>query len=124
MISEFGLSHISCIRVTDLLDPSPGASDTMTEDEYISSIPNVRARFLAHEVPGSEVETALKSDVGVFNTYQAYIKFLADGFPGRKEHELEQTAIRMLKNGAVSAIPPLILVLNLLVWADILGSCH
>lgn len=107
LISELGLTHISFVRVADLLDPASGfTEDNLTEEEYVSSIPGLRARFLAHEVPGFDVENALKTDVGVSNTYRGYVKFLADGFAASKdEQELSQIAKSMLKNGAVSCTP-------------------
>lgn len=102
LISELGLSHISFVRVADLLDPTPGIfEDVMTEEEYVSSVPGVRARFLAHQLPGLDLESALKTQTGVRNTFKGYLKFLEDAYTSSKE-ERESIAKNMLKNGAVS----------------------
>jgi hypothetical protein len=121
-VSELGLSHISFVRVSDLLKPISGTfEDVMTEEEYVSSIPGVRAKFLAHQVHGFDVESALTTDTGVSNTFKGYLKFLQAAFPASKtDHEI--IAKTMLKNGAVSIHAPFTTLLLTLV-ADILRYC-
>lgn len=55
----------------------------MTEEEYVSLLPDARARFLAHEVPGYDVEEELKADIGTLATYLGYVKFLEAELEGQ-----------------------------------------
>ncbi|KAF8886930.1 Pyoverdine/dityrosine biosynthesis protein-domain-containing protein [Infundibulicybe gibba] len=116
MISELSLTHITFVRVIDLLDTSSKPStDDMTEEEYVSSIPSVRKRFLNHTVPGFNVDTALEKDYGTLMTYRGYLKFLTADLEGtssmkgpngerltRKSQERVRRRIAraMLENGA------------------------
>lgn len=138
MVAESGLTHISFVRVSDLLDPSSGVTeDNTTEEEYVNSVPSTRAKFLAHKVPGFDVESSIKADVGVLNTYRGYVKFLEDGFAANKsEAEISRTAKDMLKNGAVSNTLPSVvprLTTNRQIFSDLVAakfphavriSCH
>ncbi|KAF8579389.1 Clavaminate synthase-like protein [Ramaria rubella] len=82
MCNEFSLTHISFVRVIDLLDDTPLSNTPMSEEEYVKSIPAVRARFLAHEVSGFHLETLLKDDFGTLMTYRGYLKFLVQDVEG------------------------------------------
>jgi pyoverdine/dityrosine biosynthesis protein Dit1 len=92
MTVDFGLTHITFVRVVDLLDAKSGLSQQiMSEDEYAESIPLVRERFLAHEVPGYDLERDMKESPGTLRTYRGYLKFL--------ERDLAGTSVMNGKDG-------------------------
>ncbi|KIJ42544.1 hypothetical protein M422DRAFT_170957 [Sphaerobolus stellatus SS14] len=91
MCDEFSLTHISFVRVVDLLEDGVISNAPMSEEEYVTSIPAVRARFLAHKVPGFDLETLLKEDFGTLMTYRGYLKFLV--------HDIEGTPLTHDANG-------------------------
>lgn len=110
------------VRVADLLHRSPGHfTEEVTEEEYINSIPLIRAKFLAHVVQGFDLEGALKVDYGVLMTYRGYLKFLeldlaesplmrgreGSVLSSNQKDRLRRTvAKQMLTNGAVSIFHP------------------
>ena len=120
MCAEFSLTHISFVRMVDLISDGPLSDAIMTEKEYVESIPAVRERFkfLAHVVPNFNLAKNLKEDVGTLNTYRGYLKFLVrdlEGSPlmenpdGQLLSKNAQDKVRrllakaMLDNGAVSS---------------------
>lgn len=128
MKRECGLDRVEFVRVCDLLNSNsvtmPGAqpfdhassseSDSeswMTEEEYLSSLPDIRGRFLAHEVEGYDLDDALKNDSGTLWTYRGYLKFLESDLEGSevmrgvvssngKDKKRRIIAKAMLRNGA------------------------
>jgi len=133
MIKDFGLSHISFIRVQDLLSNRRTASDTadMTEDDYLVEAPQFRKALSATDIGSWNVEDQIKTDEGTLRTYCGYVRFLeldveehqnipvTDGKEGvsfressRKAQKryIHAVAKKMMDNGAVSiivnAIPP------------------
>lgn len=84
MMKEFKLTRTKFVSCMELLDPESGISEeNMSEAEYVSLLPDVRARFLAHDVPGYDVEEELKADVGTLATYLGYVKFLEAELEGQ-----------------------------------------
>lgn len=85
MTEEFDLSCTTFVRVVDLLDKTPTSQldvKVMLEDEYVSSIPIAREAFLAHEIPGYDLEASIKNDSGTLWTYRGYLKFLESDLEG------------------------------------------
>lgn len=121
MTIDYGLSHVTFVRVVDLLDATCGLSFAiMTEDEYANSIPEVRKRFLACEVPGYDLERDMKESPGTIRTYRGYLKFLerdlagsnvmngSNGKPLSKNGQDKARRViakQMLRNGAVRVFP-------------------
>lgn len=119
MINELNLTHLYAVCPFELIDPDSGLSEAnMSEEEYVSRIPEVRACFKAHEIPGFDIEEALIQDVGTLRTYLGYVKFLEAelaGQPcvemdnGKKASGMKQKKARkqisknMLIDGAVSS---------------------
>jgi len=92
MVSELGLTHVTAVCPFELLDPSSGVSEAkMTEEEYTARLPALHAEFNSHEVPGFDLEEALKTEIGTLRTYLGYTKFL--------EAELEGQACIEMKDG-------------------------
>lgn len=101
MLEEHDLTHITFIRIADLLDPSTKSFDgpNLTEEEYVQSISAVRKRFLAHEVPDFDLAHALKNDYGTLMTYRGYLKFLVADLEGSPLMENGPDGKRLSKNG-------------------------
>lgn len=117
MIAELNLTHLSMISPFQLIDRSSSLSEaTMTEEEYVMRLPELRARFFEHKLPGFDLEEVLQNDIGSLRTYLGYTKFLEyelEGQPcmefegGKKLSKTSQVKVRkriskaMMEAGAV-----------------------
>jgi hypothetical protein len=133
MIRDFGLSHISFIRVQDLLPNVRTACDAadMTEGDYLVEAPQFRQALSATDIGSWDVEDQIKTDEGTLRTYCGYVRFLeldveehqnipvADGKQGVSFRELSRkaqkryihvVAKKMMDNGAVSIIVNVVLL--------------
>lgn len=71
MIAEFDCTHVTFIGAMELMNPSSGVLESeLTEDKYVETLPSVQTQFLAHKVPGYDMKTEIKNDIGALMTYR------------------------------------------------------
>jgi len=78
MIKDLGLSHISFVRVQNLLSGSGTADNTddMTEGEYFVEAPQFRQSLSTIDIGNWNVEEQIKTDEGTLRTYCGYVRFI------------------------------------------------
>ncbi len=80
LVSSLALTHISFVRVRDLLsedfDPVTYSRHDMTEEEYVESASPTRETFLATNIGAYDVNEHIKNDEGALRTYRGYLRFL------------------------------------------------
>jgi len=96
MIKDFGLSHISFVRVQELLssnkETAAGDTEDMTEDDYLVEAPQFREALSSIDIGNWSVEDQIKGDEGNLRTYSGYMRFL--------EFDCEERQNIPVKNGA------------------------
>jgi len=80
MIKDFGLSHISFVRVQELLssnkETAAGDTSDMTEEDYLLEAPQFREALSSIDIGNWSVEDQIKGDEGNLRTYSGYMRFL------------------------------------------------
>lgn len=111
IVERLGFTHITFVRLADLLNEGLTIDlKPMSEEEYVNSIPDIRAKLLSHQVRGFDLNTSLKEDAGTLATYRGYLKFLVADLEGTalmeglsrsaQDRERRRIAKVMLTNGA------------------------
>lgn len=95
MIKDFGLSHISFVRVQELLssnkETAAGDTSDMTEEDYLVEAPQFREALSSIDIGTWSVEDQIKGDEGNLRTYSGYMRFL--------EFDCEERQNIPVKNG-------------------------
>ena len=94
------LTHITFVRVADLLEPGAELRPPMTAEEYIATAPGIRAKFLATEPEYSDVKQLIASDVGAERTRPvrpAHVPCLIDSETGKTVYLEDVRVVSVLR---------------------------
>ncbi|KAF8323622.1 Pyoverdine/dityrosine biosynthesis protein-domain-containing protein [Cantharellus anzutake] len=112
LVSSLALTHISFVRVRDLLQEGFNATTysrhDIPEEEYVLSSRATREAFLATEIGSYDVQKQISNDEGALRTYRGYLKFLKADLSGVHLHcdkaDCKKTLSKRGRECAISAI--------------------